>query len=249
MNNILNSNTAFKKHYSNNPLVIKGIAANVIGLGTGGAVVGASVHGATTAAAATATSSGVAGVLSHFAAVPFLGTKAAAYVAATGAAAASSAVAPAILAALPLAVLTTLGAGTTLFFVSKKVSIPYQKGTGLETLAETISDFIFLPFFASCNEIILKDPELKGQAILSAKKKILEWGYKESIADNLIGLYLGKINPSDLRNNFNVILNEISELKKGEFYKGVMKEELPVKAIRKIAESMEINPQPAKTNE
>ena len=123
--------------------------------------------------------------------------------------------------------------GTTAILIRKKTA-PYQKGTGLEKLAEVVSKIIFLPLLSKYKKVIEENSSIKQQAIDAAVSRITDFGYKKDYADFLVREQF-EYSSSYLINRFNEILGTLNGLKKNELYGGIPKYELPPKGIQKLA--------------
>ena len=146
MESCLSSPEAFKKKYLKNPIISKGIISVLLGIGSTSAVIGVAASSAGTVAATT----GIAGLASHFVSWPLIGGFASSVVASTTAGAATTAIA----ATLPISLTVGGGIACSTMALTWKKTAPYQKGTGLETLAKTVSTIIFLPLFAKYKKIL-----------------------------------------------------------------------------------------------
>lgn len=226
MREVLASPTAFKSKYVKNPIISKAITSAILGIGASSAIVGVAASSAGSVAATT----GLAGVVGHFTALPIIGGAASSFV---SGAAATAAVAAAV-SFLPIS-LAVGGAitGTTAIMIRKKTA-PYQKGTRLEKLAEVVSKIIFLPLLSKYKKIIEDDSSLRQQAIEAAVSRITDFGYKKEYADFLVRNQF-EYSSSYLSNRFDEILGTLNGLKKNELYEGIPKYELPPKGIQKLA--------------
>ena len=146
MESCLSSPEAFKKKYSKNPIISNAIISGLLGIGSTSAVIGVAASSAGTVAATT----GIAGLVGHFTSWPLIGGFASSFVSSTTTVAAATAIG----ATLPISIGVGIGiAGSTMALTWKKTA-PYQKGTGLEKLAKTVSTIIFLPLFAKYKKIL-----------------------------------------------------------------------------------------------
>ena len=259
----LSSPESFKKKYSKNPIISKAIISGLLGIGTTSAVIGVAASSAGTVAATT----GIAGLVGHFASWPLVGGLASSFVSSTTAVAATTAIG----ATLPISLAVGGGiAGSTILLTRKKTA-PYQKGTGLDKLARTVSTIIFLPLFAKYKKILedniaeentdltksqqkktfinlfgrSKQQEnsdekelLQKQAKDAAIERVCEWGYSEKYATELVdNSFL--LSSKELESKFNSILEELNKLNKKDTYDGIPKYELPPIGIQKIAKEIE----------
>lgn len=227
MTEVLESPTAFKSKYVKNPIISKAIISCILGIGTSSAIIGSAAASAGSAASAVAATTGMAGFVGHFAAWPVIGGAASGYVSAVAGGTAA-------IATLPIS-LAAGGAisGATMILIRKKTT-PYQKGTGLEKLAQTVGTIIFLPLLAKYKKMIEEDSNLKTKAFDAAVSRITDFGYKKDYAVNIVRKALEQHSSDGLSKMFDSILTNLNKLKKMEYFEGIPKYELPPKGIQKL---------------
>ena len=126
-----------------------------------------------------------------------------------------------------------------LYFSQKGKLKTFQKGAALDSLARVVGEIIFLPMFAKINNFLETNKNAEYFAKEFALEKICEWGYKKDFAEILIEKNIGKKSSNTLLNEFNSIIKEINNLKKQELYKNLCtKKELPIKELQKIAKNI-----------
>lgn len=200
-------------------------------LGAGGVVAASAASGAAEAAS----HSGMAGFVNHFTEWPVIGGLADSYVQGV----AHEAGGEAAIGTLPMAIIVALGVFVTMFFLLKKNKVSFHKGSSLDSLANVVGGFIFLPMLAKYNEVISRNPTVAAFAYNSSIEKICEWGYKKEYAENLVSYYLNKVSASDLKQLFDGYLMKIKGLGKKDLYQGVCtKSEVPPSEIQKIAQKL-----------
>lgn len=232
---VLASPKAFKSMYVKNPVIYKAVISCILGIGASSAVIGAAAASAGSAAGAVAATTGLAGFVGHFAAWPLIGGAASSYVSAVAGGATAMAAGSAAIAALPVSLAAGgVITGATMILIRKKTA-PYQKGTGLEQLAQTVGGIIFLPLLAKYKKMIEEDSSLKTKAFDAAVERITEFGYKKGYADNLVTKALEQYTADELSKMFDSILTKLNELKKNGRFEGIPKFELPPKGIQKLA--------------
>ena len=142
-------------------------------------------------------------------------------------------------AVLPIAAATALGVSLPVFLLLRKKTVSFQKGSSLDSLANIVGEFIFLPMLAKYNDVLAEKPSAYNFARQSATERICEWGYHKEYAENLIDKYLNKVSANELTQLFNTYLTDIDKLGKKELYKGICtKSEVPPKGIQKIANKL-----------
>ena len=235
MTEVLESPTAFKSKYVKNPIISKAIISCILGIGTSSAIIGSATASAGSAASAVAATTGMAGFVGHFAAWPVIGGAASGYVSTVAGGTAAMAAGSAAIATLPIS-LAAGGAisGATMILIRKKTA-PYQKGTGLEKLAQTVGTIIFLPLLAKYKKMIEEDSNLKTKAFDAAVLRITDFGYKKDYAVNIVRKALEQHSSDGLSKMFDSILTNLNKLKKNEYFEGIPKYELPPKGIQKLA--------------
>ena len=235
MTEVLESPTAFKSKYVKNPIISKAIISCILGIGTSSAIIGSAAASAGSAASAVAATTGMAGFVGHFAAWPVIGGAASGYVSAVAGGTAAMAAGSAAIATSPIS-LAAGGAisGATMILIRKKTA-PYQKGTGLEKLAQTVGTIIFLPLLAKYKKMIEEDSNLKTKAFDAAVSRITDFGYKKDYAVNIVRKALEQHSSDGLSKMFDSILTNLNKLKKNEYFEGIPKYELPPKGIQKLA--------------
>ena len=227
---VLQSQTAFKQHYTQNPIVLKAIGSGIFGLGSAGAIIW--VGGA--AGKAVALSASTVAFANHFVAWPLIGGSATSYIAEKG----SQGMLNGLTGAIPFAIIVGVIVFSVLFFVLFRLRKNIQKDSGLDSLAEIVSEFVFLPMFAKYNEYIKSSPNLIEYAKNDAVEKICEWGYSPEYASKLCTEYIGRP-VNQISTEFETKLNTIKNLKKKQRYKDVCtKKELPIKAIKTLSSQL-----------
>ena len=217
---------AFKAKYSKNPIISKAIISGILGIGAASTAVGA----AASAGASTAASAGFAGFVAHFASWPLIGSAATSYVAGVAGTAATAAA----IGALPISITAGTGIGTTIWLLIRKKRRPYQKGSGLNSLAGVVSEIIFLPMLSKYKGYVENTPQWQNAAINDAVSRIQEWGYNDFIAKAIVEEAF-QLSSEELNKRFDEIIQTLNKLKKKEEYKGIPKYELPPVAITKIS--------------
>lgn len=80
MNAVLESHTAFKSKYVNNPILSKLIRSCLLGLGSSAAVIGTATAVVASTTGTVAATTGLAGIAGHLTGLPFIGGLASSYV-------------------------------------------------------------------------------------------------------------------------------------------------------------------------
>ena len=126
-----------------------------------------------------------------------------------------------------------------LYFSQRGKIKTFQKGSGLDSLARIVGEIIFLPMFAKINKFLETNKNAESFAKNFALEKICEWGYKKEFAEMLIEQNIGKKSSDTLLNEFNLIIKEINNLKEQELYKNLCtKKELPIKELQNMARNI-----------
>ncbi|MCQ2248395.1 MAG: hypothetical protein MJZ50_05220 [Treponema sp.] len=205
---VLDNTNLFDQKYSKDSVLAGGTAGISIGGGSGAAILGMSAHANTTAAisAASATTAAIAGagVASAMAALPLV---------------------------LPIAVGTFVVSG---LIISHKKKGKIQKNVGIEDLARSVAEYVFLPVCGVANSVISHNPSYINTAKETVERQMRNWGYSMEFISEFVKVNLLQSTEDQIISRYNTL---IYVLEKFPMNNTIPSCNLPVKYLKKFAKA------------
>lgn len=214
---VLDNTNFFDQKYSKGSVLAGGTAGIGIGGGSAAAILGMSAHASTTAAISAA-SAATAAMESVATSIPLIGGFIAKGTGLTAAAAsANAAIAGAgmagAMAALPVAIPVAVGAFIVSgIIISHKKKGKIQKNVGIEDLARSVADYVFLPVCGVANSFISHKPSCMNTTREAVERQMRNWGYSMEFISEFLKVNLLQSTEDQIVFKYNSLMDALAKL-------------------------------------